>query len=138
MDAISNAVGHGVSGLIRGAGCKKPLPRIKVSPVDELHCPIIDAISRRLLERSLGAHARYVFPLERSTGAAPGSVCRFLCDLFDHPAHTDGGNDCRVGAGNEYRPHRILSMLALLFALLMRWLPSQRQSWRSVWGGAVL
>src|SRR5262245_59446864 len=32
----------------------------------------------------------------------------------------------------------LLSMLALLFALLMRWLPSQRQSWRSVWGGAVL
>jgi membrane protein len=31
-----------------------------------------------------------------------------------------------------------LAMLAALFAMLMRWLPSQRQSWRSVWGGAVL
>jgi membrane protein len=31
-----------------------------------------------------------------------------------------------------------LALLAVLFGMLMRWLPSQRQSWRSVWGGAVL
>jgi membrane protein len=31
-----------------------------------------------------------------------------------------------------------LSMLAVLFGMLMRWLPTQRQPWRSVWGGAVL
>ncbi len=31
-----------------------------------------------------------------------------------------------------------LVLLAVLFAMLMRWLPSERQSWRSVWGGALL
>jgi membrane protein len=31
-----------------------------------------------------------------------------------------------------------LAILAVLFAMLMRWLPTQRQPWRSVWGGAVL
>ena len=31
-----------------------------------------------------------------------------------------------------------LSILAVLFGMLMRWLPTQRQPWRSVWGGAVL
>jgi membrane protein len=31
-----------------------------------------------------------------------------------------------------------LSMVAALFGLLMRWLPSERQSWSSVWPGAIL
>jgi membrane protein len=31
-----------------------------------------------------------------------------------------------------------LAALTALFGLLMRWLPSERQPWRSVWGGAVL
>lgn len=31
-----------------------------------------------------------------------------------------------------------LVLLAALFALLMRWLPTERQSWRSVWAGALL
>jgi membrane protein len=31
-----------------------------------------------------------------------------------------------------------LAVLTALFGLLMRWLPSERQPWRSVWGGAVL
>jgi membrane protein len=31
-----------------------------------------------------------------------------------------------------------LSMVAALFGLLMRWLPSARQSWSSVWPGAIL
>lgn len=31
-----------------------------------------------------------------------------------------------------------LSILAALFGLLLRWLPSQRQSWSSVWPGAIL
>lgn len=31
-----------------------------------------------------------------------------------------------------------LTVLAALFAMLMRWLPSQRQTWHSVWPGAVL
>jgi membrane protein len=31
-----------------------------------------------------------------------------------------------------------LGALTALFCLIMRWLPTERQSWRSVWGGAVL
>jgi membrane protein len=31
-----------------------------------------------------------------------------------------------------------LALLAMLFALLLRWLPTERQSWRSVWPGALL
>jgi membrane protein len=31
-----------------------------------------------------------------------------------------------------------LSILAALFGLLLRWLPSQRQSWSSVWPGAIV
>jgi len=31
-----------------------------------------------------------------------------------------------------------LSILAALFGLLMRWLPSERQAWSSVWPGAIL
>lgn len=31
-----------------------------------------------------------------------------------------------------------LALLSALFALLMRWLPTERQAWRSVWPGAVL
>lgn len=31
-----------------------------------------------------------------------------------------------------------LATLTLLFGLLMRWLPTRRQPWRSVWGGALL
>src|SRR5688572_5649561 len=31
-----------------------------------------------------------------------------------------------------------LAILTVLFGMLMRWLPSERQSWRSVWAGAVL
>lgn len=31
-----------------------------------------------------------------------------------------------------------LAMLAVLFGLLMRWLPSERQTWKSVWPGALL
>lgn len=31
-----------------------------------------------------------------------------------------------------------LAVLTALFGMLMRWLPSERQPWRSVWGGAVL
>lgn len=31
-----------------------------------------------------------------------------------------------------------LALLAVLFGLLMRWLPSERQTWRSVWPGALL
>ena len=31
-----------------------------------------------------------------------------------------------------------LAVLTALFGLLMRWLPSERQPWRSVWGGALL
>jgi membrane protein len=31
-----------------------------------------------------------------------------------------------------------LALLVALFGLLMRWLPSQRQPWRSVWPGALL
>ena len=31
-----------------------------------------------------------------------------------------------------------LAVLTALFGLLMRWLPSERQTWRSVWGGALL
>ena len=31
-----------------------------------------------------------------------------------------------------------LSILALLFAMLMRWLPTRRRPWRSVWPGALL
>ena len=31
-----------------------------------------------------------------------------------------------------------LGILTLLFGMLMRWLPSQRQPWRSVWPGALL
>src|SRR6185503_4831113 len=31
-----------------------------------------------------------------------------------------------------------LAVLTALFGLLMRWLPSRRQTWRSVWGGALL
>ena len=31
-----------------------------------------------------------------------------------------------------------LGLLAALFGLLMRWLPSERQPWRSVWAGAVM
>lgn len=31
-----------------------------------------------------------------------------------------------------------LVLLAALFALLMRWLPTERQTWRSVWPGALL
>jgi membrane protein len=31
-----------------------------------------------------------------------------------------------------------LTILAALFGLLLRWLPSQRQSWSSVWPGAIL
>jgi membrane protein len=31
-----------------------------------------------------------------------------------------------------------LAILTALFGMLMRWLPSQREAWRRVWGGAVL
>ena len=31
-----------------------------------------------------------------------------------------------------------LALLAALFALLLRWLPTERQTWRSVWPGALL
>src|SRR5262249_15142571 len=31
-----------------------------------------------------------------------------------------------------------LGLLTVLFALLMRWLPTERQTWRSVWPGAIL
>ncbi|HZM43428.1 MAG TPA: YihY/virulence factor BrkB family protein [Burkholderiales bacterium] len=31
-----------------------------------------------------------------------------------------------------------LAILSALFGMLMRWLPSQREAWRRVWGGAVL
>ncbi len=31
-----------------------------------------------------------------------------------------------------------LALLAALFAMLMRWLPTERQTWRSVWAGALL